>query len=177
MPAPLTCCFTGHRDLPQLLGAQEAPRFAAYVLRFVRELYAQDFRVFWCGMAPGFDLMVSEAVLTLMHEHPERVTLCAALPYPAFGAHLTGTARVIRDRALAACGEHVWIAAERSGYGCYQRRNEHMVDCSSLVIAACARAAGGTWNTIEYALRRARPVVNLLDHEHRLEAARPFVSS
>ncbi len=168
---PLTCCFTGHRDLPELLGAQEA-RFEAYLLRFVRGLYEQGYRVFWCGMAPGFDLMAAGAVLTLMEEHPGSVTLCAALPYAGFGSKLYGRERELRDRALRACGEHIWISEKSAGYRCYQRRNEYMVDRSSLVTAAFVRASGGSWNTVAYALRRGCTVVNLLDHEHRLEADR-----
>ena len=45
----------------------------------------------------------------------------------------------------------------------YQRRNEWMVDRSSLLIAAYTGASGGTRNTIEYAKRQAGCEIHYLD--------------
>lgn len=46
----------------------------------------------------------------------------------------------------------------------YQRRNEAMVDAAEAVLAFwTGKRYGGTFNCIAYALRREKPVVNLID--------------
>ena len=47
---------------------------------------------------------------------------------------------------------------------CFQLRNEYMVDNSSRLIAVYSGCAGGTRNTIRYAVRKGKKVLNLLDH-------------
>ena len=47
--------------------------------------------------------------------------------------------------------------------GCYQMRNEWMVDRSNLVIAVFNGQKGGTKNTVDYAKRKSIKVVNVLD--------------
>ena len=46
--------------------------------------------------------------------------------------------------------------------GCYQVRNEWMVDKSNLVISVCNGQKSGTKNTIDYAKRKGIKVNNLL---------------
>ncbi len=47
--------------------------------------------------------------------------------------------------------------------GCYQVRNEWMVDRSNLVIAAFNHQKSGTKNTVDYAGRKGIKVINVLD--------------
>ena len=49
--------------------------------------------------------------------------------------------------------------------GCYQVRNEWMVDRSSLVIAVFNGQRSGTKNTVEYALRKGVTINNVLSKE------------
>ena len=53
------------------------------------------------------------------------------------------------------------MVSEKYTPGCMQRRNRYMVDHASLLIAAHDGLPGGTRNTIEYALRRGVPVVDI----------------
>lgn len=46
--------------------------------------------------------------------------------------------------------------------GCYQVRNEWMVDRSNLVIAVFTGQKSGTKNTVDYAKRKGIRVVNVL---------------
>ena len=57
-----TAAFTGHRRYDG--ECDDALRAV------VRELYGRGFRVFWSGMALGFDLAAAEAVLALRGELP-----------------------------------------------------------------------------------------------------------
>ena len=47
--------------------------------------------------------------------------------------------------------------------GCYQLRNEWMVDRSNLVIAVFNGQKSGTKNTVDYAKRKGVQVTNVLD--------------
>ena len=49
--------------------------------------------------------------------------------------------------------------------GCMQRRNRYMVDHSALVIAVYDGSAGGTRQTLEYAIRRGVPFLDLRTEE------------
>ena len=68
-----TAAFTGHRRYDG--ECDDALRAV------VRELYGRGFRVFWSGMALGFDLAAAEAVLALRGELPG-LRLCCAVPFP-----------------------------------------------------------------------------------------------
>ena len=68
-----TAAFTGHRRYDG--ECDDALRAV------VRELYGWGFRVFWSGMALGFDLAAAEAVLALRGELPG-LRLCCAVPFP-----------------------------------------------------------------------------------------------
>ena len=46
---------------------------------------------------------------------------------------------------------------------CYQRRNEFMVNHSSLVIAVWNWAPSGTQNTIDYAKKRGIKAINIIE--------------
>lgn len=51
----------------------------------------------------------------------------------------------------------------------YQRRNEHMVDESNVLVAYwVGKQHGGTWNCIKYALSKGVPTYNALDGMKRI---------
>ena len=51
--------------------------------------------------------------------------------------------------------------------GCYQVRNEWMVDRSNLVIAVFNGNKSGTKNTVDYAMKRHIKVNNILDTQNK----------
>ena len=109
-------------------------------------------RHFLCGMATGCDLFFAEAVLKLREKLPD-VTLEAAIPWEGQADGWPQAQRVRYDRVRASCDYETVVS---KGYtpDCLMRRNQYMVDCSALLIAAYSGAAGGTRNTILYAMRR-----------------------
>ena len=152
----VTCCFTGHRPNKLPWGNNEGdPR----CLRLKEELaarlegvYQAGFRHFLCGMALGCDLYFAEAVLTLRGEHPD-VTLEAAVPCDGQAAAWTIPQQRRYDRLLSDCDtvsfvQHVYTP------GCMQKRNQYMVDRSSLLMAVYDGQRGGTLSTLLYARRQ-----------------------
>lgn len=151
-----TCCFTGHRPAKLPWGTDEDDPLC---LRLKEELaarlegvYEAGFRHYLCGMAIGCDLYFAEAVLSLRARHPE-VTLEAVVPCDGQADAWTIPQQRRYERLLAACDE-VTLVQHRYTPGCMQRRNQRMVDASSLLLAVFDGQRGGTLSTLLYARRQ-----------------------
>ena len=158
-----SCCFTGHRPakLPWRYDESD-PRCAALKLRIrdaVELAYEQGYRHFICGMAQGCDLYFCENVLKMREIHPD-ITVEAAIPCPT-QADSWPAAQRERYRALVAACDFETMVSSQYTSSCMQRRDRYMVDHASLLIAAFDGSAGGTRYTVEYAMGRGLPVVDL----------------
>ena len=150
-----TCCFTGHRDIPQ----GQAQRMARRLERVLRALIEKGIRYFGSGGARGFDLMAADAVLRLKKEYPH-IRLIMVLP--CRDQTRGWRCEDIRhyERILSQADKVVYVQEEYSS-GCMQKRNRHLVDHSSVCVAYCTRGTGGTAYTVNYAKSCALPVVEL----------------
>lgn len=158
-----SCCFTGHRPakLPWRYDESD-PRCAALKLRIrdaVELAYEQGYRHFICGMAQGCDLYFCEKVLEMRSIHPD-ITVEAAIPCPT-QADSWPAAQRERYRALVTACDFETMVSSQYTSSCMQRRDRYMVDHSSMLIAAFDGSAGGTRYTVEYAMGRGIPVVDL----------------
>ena len=157
------CCFSGHRPNKLPWGEDEGdPR----CLRLKRELdgalravYKKGVRRFICGMAMGSDLYFAEAVLALRAGCGD-VHLEAAIPCPSQDEHWPAAWRERYARALEQCDTRTLIS-HRYTADCMEQRNRYMVDHAGTLIAAYAGGRGGTFNTIRYALKLGRDVIEL----------------
>ncbi len=160
---PCTCCFTGHRPEKLPWGDDESdPRCAALkqkILDAVEAAYDEGMRHFICGMARGCDFYFAEAVLAL-RQRREGVSLEAAVPCPTQASAWRPCDRE-RWRALLDQCDLETMVQEQYTPGCMLRRNRYMVDHSALVIAVYDGGGGGTRRTLEYALRRKVPFVDI----------------
>ena len=129
-----TAAFTGHRRYDG--ECDDALRAV------VRELYGWGFRVFWSGMALGFDLAAAEAVLALRGELPG-LRLCCAVPFPGQADRFPEADRLRYMRILDRADE-VATLAPRYEPRCYLRRDEFMVERSAAVMRGAARRSGST---------------------------------
>lgn len=157
------CCFTGHRPgkLPWRYN-EEDPQCVALKRRMmdaVEAAYEEGFRHFLCGMALGCDLYFCECTAVLRARHPE-VTLEAAIPCPAQADAWPEEERE-RYRALVSACDYETLISAKYTPDCMQRRDRYMVDHASMLIAAYDGTVGGTQYTIQYAMRRGIPVVDL----------------
>lgn len=159
----ITCCFTGHRPEKLPWGFDETdPRCVALKEKLraaVEAAYAEGMRRFICGMARGCDFYFAEIVLELRRQHGD-VTLEAAIPCATQSRGWRASERERWDRLVTACDLETLIQ-ERYDPGCMLRRNRYMVDHSALVIAVYDGQDGGTRRTLEYAIRRKVPFVDI----------------
>ena len=143
------CCFTGHR--PEKLNI--APDIIIQRLdEAITAAMECGYTTFISGAAKGVDLWAAELVLKHRLTRPD-IRLVCAVPYRGFGLHWKDGhselfSKVIRE------ADTVHYVCDSYSRSAYQRRNQWMVDRSSLLIAAYTGASGGTRNTIQYAKRQ-----------------------
>ena len=157
------CCFTGHRPEKLPWGADERDarcvRLKEELFCHVEGVYLAGCTHFICGMARGCDFYFAEAVLALREKYPE-VTLEAAIPCDTQANAWTKDERRRYEHLLAECDEVSFVAHAYSP-GCMQRRNQYMVDRSSVLLAVFNGSAGGTMSTILYAKRKGLQVITV----------------
>lgn len=161
------CCFTGHRpaDLPG--GGKEAsPEMIGLKLLLfhtVEDAAAAGVADFYAGGARGFDTIAAEAVLSLQQLHPD-IRLHLGLPAKT-QADSWSAADQTRYRSILAHADSVFYASETDLVtASMHRRNRYLVDHADCCIAYLAKRTGGTWYTLQYAVRRDIPFLNLAQH-------------
>ena len=158
-----SCCFTGHRPNKLPWGYhEEDPRCAELKKRMshvLEAVYQEGYRHFICGMAQGCDTYFCECALALRQIHPD-VTVEAAIPCPTQAAAWPAADRRRYEHLVAQCDFETVVSAQYSS-SCMQRRDRYMVDHASLMIVAFDGSSGGTFYTVQYALRRGLELIDL----------------
>lgn len=150
------CCFTGHR--PEKLQRTEKEIWID-LEQEIHNAIRDGLNVFISGMARGTDIAAAEIVLQLREEgYPVRL-ICAS-PYPGFENNWSRTWQT-RYGAVIAKADLVRYIRPQYSKGCFQIRNEWLVNHSARVIAVFNGQSSGTKNTIDYALRQGIPVVQI----------------
>ena len=114
-------------------------------------------RLLYEGMARGVDIWAAEVVLRL-RDNGAPIHLIAASPYQGF-ERAWSSAWQSRYASALAGADIVRFISPQYDRGCFQRRNEWMVDHAGRVIAVFNGEKGGTKNTIDYAERQNIPVI------------------
>ena len=158
-----TCTFTGHRSAKLPWGYDESDSRCVELKQRIYDtaeaVFTAGFDRFICGMAEGCDLYFCEAVMALRQEHPE-ITVTAAVPFEGQADKWPRAQRERYQRLICECDEVVLIQKEYSP-GCMMKRNRYMVDHSQLIIACYDGQAGGTLNTLRYALEKDVQILHL----------------
>jgi uncharacterized phage-like protein YoqJ len=143
---------TGHRP-DKLGGYSDAVAWNLRVLARNHMMIVKPRHVI-SGMALGWDQAWAEAALDLS------IPFIAAVPFPGQQSRWPADSQRRYEKLLEAAAKVVTIAETYSAYA-MQKRNEWMVDNSDLVVALWDGSSGGTGNCMAYALRKAKPTVNL----------------
>lgn len=158
-----TCCFTGHRPEKLPWGTREDdPRCAALKRKLsdvLEAAYGEGMRHFICGMARGCDFYFAEAVIALREKYGD-VVLEAAVPCRTQADKWPEEDAGRWKNILRQCDLETMVQTEYT-QGCMLRRNRYMVDHSALVIAVYDGSSGGTRYTLDYALRKNVPFVDI----------------
>ena len=127
----------------------------------IDEAIADEYVTFITGMAMGTDIWAAEIVLERKKANKD-LHLIRALPHPNFESRRSITEKM-RFNKIIKKADLVKEINDHYFTGCYQVRNEWMVDRSNLVIAVFNGKKSGTKNTVDYGKRKGVKVLNALD--------------
>ena len=146
-------CFSGYRTEKLMRSAKLIQiDLGAEIL----EAIADGAQVFISGMAQGVDIWAAEIVLRL-RSNGRPIKLICACPYRGFEKHWSKNWKKIYYEIIQKA-DFVKYVCNEYNRGCFQTRNEWMVDHAARVIAVFNGKRGGTKNTIEYAIKNGVPI-------------------
>lgn len=147
----LSCALTGHRDLPADFDFEKLENA-------IVGLMEEGVKNFYCGLARGFDLYAGAYVIK--HKKKYGAKLIGCIPCPAQDKFFSFGDKSRYECVLSGCDEKICLS-DNYYAGCMQARDRYMVDESDTVLCYLDRRSGGTWYTVNYAVRSGRRVLNL----------------
>lgn len=153
-------CFSGHR--PEKLDIS-GDQIKELLEKAISEAVDDGYTVFITGMARGVDIWAADIVIKLKRLY-KNIELICALPMPDFEKGREAEEQSHYRQIISEADQVIIVSQYYSRY-CFQVRNEYMVDNSSRLIAVYNGCAGGTRNTIKYAVKKGKKVLNLLERK------------
>lgn len=155
MPRETTCCFSGHRSLPE----PDISLLSARLLLHIHMLCEAGVTDFVSGGALGFDQLAAEAVIEARASGLP-VRLIMALPCENQDGRWAPAQRQ-RYRTLLAEADERHCLSPAYYVGCMAVRNRFMVDRAAHMLCYQTSHSGGTAQTIAYAREKGLSIVNL----------------
>lgn len=149
-----TCCFTGHRRLPE----DHKTEIMAKLEDVIVSLIHSGYLYFGAGGALGFDTLAAQTVLRLRRSYPQ-IKLILVLPC-ASQANRWPPADVETYLEILEQADKVVYTSQEYTPGCMFKRNRHLVDHSSACICYLTKKSGGTAYTVEYARKCGLKIFN-----------------
>ncbi|MBQ6234831.1 MAG: DUF1273 family protein [Clostridia bacterium] len=154
----MTCCFTGHRDLP----APDSEAYAELLASLeaaIEDAIRMGCRRFIVGGAKGFDLLAGEWILARKKVDPS-VTLSVYVPYRG-QANAFSPADMLRYQRLKNDADEVLYLSDTYRPGCMRERNARMVNDSGVCIAYVRRSRSGSAQTLKMAEAKGLTVLRI----------------
>lgn len=150
-----TCCFTGHRKLPQ----DKIEKIVLNLNREIESLIAKGVTDFISGGALGFD-QIAASLIIAKKEMGQKIRLIFALPCKNQDEHWTNEQKRLYHNILAEADEVIYVAEEYTN-GCMKKRNHYIVDHSAYCVCALLHPISGTDQTVRYARQKGLVVLNI----------------
>ena len=149
--------FTGHRN--NRIDTNNTT-IITDVENAINDSYAKGYRCFMTGMAQGFDLIAAEAVLSLKNTLPD-IKLIAVIPFLGQSRYFSDDDKERYENIMKQC-EKIKFFSDRYYTGCFHRRNDYLVDNSSLIVSYFDGVKkGGTFYTIQRAKDKGLTIINI----------------
>ena len=124
-------------------------------------------------MAMGFDIIAAELVLLLKKAYKKaKIKLICVLPFKTQSEKFPMEWKKRYDKIIEKADEVICLA-ENYHPSNYQVRNKYMVDRSDIVVTWFDGQSGGTKNTITYAEKKGKQIINVKD---TLQTEKSFVT-
>lgn len=150
-----TCCFTGHRQLPE----KYKDEIASKLENTIKLLIHSGYRYFGTGGALGFDTLAAQTVLRLRKGYPQ-IKLILVLPCLSQADKWHPSDVEIYQEIIKQADKVVYTSKEYTPK-CMFKRNRHLVDHSSACVCYLTRRSGGTAYTVEYAQKCGVQIFNI----------------
>ena len=151
-----SCCFTGHRQIPQDL----APGLKQRIKDGIDYLRTNmGVTTYYAGGALGFDSLAAEAVIEQRKKYPS-ISLVLVIPCRDQAARWSAGDKAKYEQLKEDANEVICLA-EHYFRGCMHQRNRYMVDHSAYCICYLTEPTGGTAYTVRYARDKKLQIFNL----------------
>ena len=148
-----TVAFFGHRCIDNPFLIEE--RLEEQIYKLLSEHEYVDFLV---GRNGDFDQYVSSTVLRVRKRYrDDNSSLILMLPYPT-AEYLNNEESFHNYYTEVAIS---YAASKAHPKSAIQIRNREMVDRADLIICAIEKETGGAWQTVQYAIKQKKCVINL----------------
>ena len=147
--------FFGHRYVDNIIKVENL--LEEHIRKLIDE---NEYVVFLVGRNGDFDQCVSSAVLRVRKNHnDDNSALVLVLPYP--------TAEYLNNKNYFN-GYYTDIEISHAALishpkSAIQIRNREMVDRADLIICYIEHKKGGAWQTVEYAMKQGKTIINLIN--------------
>ena len=155
-----TCCFTGHRAIPE----KDLPGILERTEQIVRELIERGVMFFGVGGAIGYDTEVAKLLFRLRTKDYPQIKIILVYPFDGFTGHWGAKNQTEYARLFPQYNKVTCVAANASK-DAYLIRDRHLVDCSAYCICYCTRGTGGTAYTVKYAIENGLDVYNTAEFD------------
>ena len=155
-----TCCFTGHREIPE----KDLPGILERTEQTVRRLIERGVVFFGVGGAIGYDTEAAKLLFRLRATDYPQIKVILVYPFEGFTSRWSDEQRAEYARLLPQYDKAVCVA-QRASREAYLERDRHLVDSSAYCIAYCTRNSGGTAYTVRYAHQQGVTVFNTANME------------
>ena len=150
-----TVAFFGHRYIDNPFKIEE--QLEEHIHRLLAEKEYVDFLV---GRDGEFDQFASSAVLRVRKRYrDDNSSLILVLPYPK-ADYLNNVEYYEEYYSEIEISHAASVAHPKAAI---QIRNREMVDRADLILCAIDREKGGAWQTVQYAIRQGKTVINLAE--------------
>jgi uncharacterized phage-like protein YoqJ len=150
-----TCCFTGHREIPNSEYAVIHKRTREEIMKLIEK----GIERFIVGGALGFDTLAATLLFEIRENYPN-IKIIVAVPYRAQAKGFSESDLAIYNEILRLADETV-ILSENYFRGCLHARNRYMVDESNVIISYLRKESGGSAFTTGYARKKGIEIIEV----------------
>jgi len=149
-----TCCFSGHKILPQ----KKIERIIKRLHEEIDQLIKDGVTTYITGGAIGFDAICASLVVSKKQQGAD-IRLIFALPCPNQDEKWTDRQKQLYHSLLSEADEIVYVSEEYTP-DCMKERNFYMVDNSAYCICALIKDISETGQSVRYARTQGLQVIN-----------------
>ena len=156
----VSCCFTGHRKLPQ----ENLTEIKEKTETMIREILADGTYIFYVGGAVGYDTLAAKLLFKLKETEFPHIRVILAYPFEGFTDSWSDHEKDMYHQLLPKYDDVICVS-EAASRGAYLKRDRYLVDYSSCCICYCTKRIGGTAYTVRYAKKKGLNVQNVVDYD------------